>query len=263
MPSVRLHSVLVLLLLASAQAAPVAAQPTSPSRFVHWLYADAAALVFDHAAPNAPRYALQGMLLLAPVSLLDRPVDDLVEEGRRGAFADFVRFTNDFGGPEATLPVVGIFVVSLATGDTRLQDAAFTSLESMVYAGMLAYGIKYAVGRVRPEAAESPYTFKPFSGHTAFPSGHATTALAVLTPWALYYPHPVTYTLVAVVGSGTAFSRIARERHWLTDVLGGAGVGVLTAQYLTRRHRQGAAEESKVRVDVVPMPNGMSLRVAW
>ncbi len=251
---------LVLLVLASA----AQAQQASKMRFVHWLYGDAAALVFEKAAPHAPRYAAQGLLILLPFTALDTPINDAVEEGHRGLLADYVRATNNIGGPEATLPVLGVFAVSLATGDEKLQDAAFTSAEALVYAGALAYGVKYIVGRVRPEETDSPFRLKPFSGHTSFPSGHATTAFAVLTPWALYYPHPVTYAAVAVLGGGTAFSRIARERHWFTDVVGGATIGVVTAHYLVHRHTEGAAKTGASWY-VVPAPEGVqvALRLTW
>lgn len=241
------------------------AQEASKARFVRWMYEDAAALVFEKAAPNAPRYAVQGLLLLVPMTLLDRPVNDYVEEGHRGVFADFVRYTNEIGGPRATLPVIGVFGVALITDDTRLQDAAFTSLQSLVYAGALSYGVKYTVGRVRPEETGSPYRLRPFSGNTSFPSGHATTAFAVLTPWALYYPHPVTYAAVALLGGGTSFSRIARERHWFTDVVGGAAIGIVTAHYLVHRHTEGGQQETGASFEILPAPEGMqaTFRLRW
>ena len=252
----------LLLSLVVVLAPDVAAQQASKVRFVHWLYGDATALVFEKAAPNAPRYAVQGLLILLPFTTLDRPVNDAVEEGHRGLFADYVRATNSIGGPEATLPVLGVFAVSLATGNERLQDAAFTSVESMLYAGALAYGVKYVVGRVRPEETGSPFKLKPFSGHTSFPSGHTTTAFAVLTPWALYYPHPVTYAAVALLGAGTAFSRVARERHWFTDVVGGATIGVVTAHYLVYRHTQKTVAEG-TSWQVAPTPDGLQLSLRW
>lgn len=251
----------VLLLLGGCVTPVLRAQDATPpdrGRFARWFYKDAA-VVFEKAAPNAPRYALQGLLLLVPASLLDGPVDDFVEEERPGLGRDVLGIANDIGGPRTTLPVAGLFAATLFTDDARLQDAAFTSLEALVYAGALSYGVKYAAGRVRPEDASSPYHFRPFSGNTSFPSGHATQAFAVLTPWALYYPHPVTYALVVVLGGGTAYSRIARERHWFTDVVGGAALGAVTAHYLVHRHRENVP--GRVQVDAAPSPAGMRLRV--
>ncbi len=246
--------------IAHGQNAP---PPDDRARFARWFYQDAAALVFEKAAPHAPRYAVQGLLLLVPASLADKPLNDYVEDGAPGLWRDVLNATNDLGGPRVAVPATGLFAVSLVTSNTRFQDAAFTSLEALVYAGGVSYAVKYAIGRERPEDTSSPYRLRPFSGNTSFPSGHATQAFAVLTPWALYYPHPVTYGLVVVLGGGTAFSRIARERHWFTDVVGGAALGVVTAQYLVHRHREEGRGDAGVSVGVVPGPEGMQLRAVW
>ncbi len=175
------------------------------------------------------------MALLTPLSTFDRTIDYRVDH-YPGHFGNFLEFANHLGGPEMNLPVAGLFAFSLTTNDQKFQDAAFTSLQSMIYAGLLSYGVKYTIGRFRPYEQSGPHEFAPFSGRSSFPSGHTTTAFAILTPWVLYYPHPVTYSLFAL-GTGTAIARVVREKHWATDVLAGGALGFFTAYYLTRRHQ--------------------------
>ena len=167
--------------------------------------------------------------------MVDQSVDYKVKLSN-DAFGTYLNWTNKLGGPEMNLPVVGVFAATLLTDNTRLQDAAFTSLQSMLYAGALSYGLKYTFGRARPHELQGPFRFTPLSGHSSFPSGHTVTAFAVLTPWVLYYPHPATYTLYALA-TGTAISRVARDKHWATDVLAGGTIGFLTAYWLTKRHQ--------------------------
>ncbi|MFQ5572474.1 MAG: phosphatase PAP2 family protein, partial [Rhodothermales bacterium] len=213
----------------------VQAQPSqSRSRFLRWAYQDAVHLVQD-AHGRTPLYLLGASAVLVPVSLLDTRIDHEVGSVD-GTFGEFLDFTNVLGGPDMNLPVVALFAVSLTTNDTRFQDAAFTSLQSMVYAGMISYGVKYTLGRFRPEDHDGAYRFEPFSGRSSFPSGHTTTAFAVITPWVLYYPHPITYGLFAL-STGTALTRIVREKHWATDVLAGGALGFMTAYWLTRKHQ--------------------------
>ena len=258
------------LLLAVLCAAPCAAQPLldtptaeppSRTRFLRWAYQDAYALA-RQADARTPLYALGAAAVLAPLSTLDPNIDRPVLE-RRGAFGQYLDLTNELGGPKMNLPVVGIFAASLLTDDARFQDAAFTSLQSMVYAGVFSYGLKYSFGRVRPEDHPGQYRFAPFSGATSFPSGHTTTAFATLTPWVLYYPHPVTYTLYGAAVGGTAVSRIARDKHWATDVLAGGTLGFMTAYYLSRRHQ----DEAGRRLSVTPVVSydavSLSLRVRF
>jgi membrane-associated phospholipid phosphatase len=48
-----------------------------------------------------------------------------------------------------------------------------------VSAGITTPLLKYAVGRVRPSDGADADEFKPFSGNSSSPSGHATEAFAV------------------------------------------------------------------------------------
>ena len=227
-----------LLSLAALLALPslLHAQSTqSRTRFLRWAYQDAASLAHDFSQGSTPLYALGAMAVLTPLSSLDQSIDYRIDTPG-GPVGNFLDITNELGGPRVNLPVAGIFAVSLLTDDSRFQDAAFTSLQSLIYAGVISYGIKYTVGRFRPYEQTGSHRFAPFSGNTSFPSGHTTAAFAVVTPWVLYYPHPVTYGLFAL-STGTALSRIVREKHWATDVLAGGTLGVLTAYYLTRRHQ--------------------------
>lgn len=233
------------------------AEKPSRTRFFRWAYQDAVGLA-QSADSKTTLYLAGAVAALVPLSLLDTHIGNGVKgQQYNGSLSGFLNVTNEFGGPKMNIPVVALFATSLATDNTRFQDAAFTSLQSMVYAGAISYGLKYSFGRFRPQEWEDPYRFAPFSGRSSFPSGHTTTVFAVLTPWVLYYPHPVSYGLFAVCG-GTALSRMAREKHWATDVLAGGTLGFLTAYWLTKQHQQQAS-----RVSVIPSigANSASLQV--
>lgn len=79
-------------------------------------------------------------------------------------------------------------------------------------------GIKYSVGRLRPDG----------SSHNSFPSGHTATAFTSATMLHMEYGwrNPWFsiggYTAAAITG----VSRICNNRHWLSDVVAGAGVGI-------------------------------------
>lgn len=93
-------------------------------------------------------------------------------------------------------------------------------------AGGGAMVLKRAFGRERPfESPEQSNSFKPFSSHSSFPSGHAAIAFGAATavdretsgrwvPW-------VVYPAAALVG----WSRVHDDQHWTSDVVAGAAVG--------------------------------------
>jgi len=243
-----LLSLLLLLMtgqaLSTAQAQPVEGR----GRFLRWLYQDAGALI-SQVNPRTPIYLAGAAFYLIPASGLDPQVNPEVRKITGGAFGSYLDVVNEFGGPRMNLPVTALFAASLATKDRRFQDAAFTSFQSMLYAGVIGYTLKYAFGRSRPYEGQGAFQFSPFSGHTSFPSGHTTTAFAIVTPWVLYYPNIGTYALFAVC-SGTAIARLERDKHWATDVLAGGTIGFLTAFWLTRRH-QGALPNLSVTPGLV------------
>lgn len=91
-------------------------------------------------------------------------------------------------------------------------------------------GLKYSIGRLRPDG----------SRHNSFPSGHTATAFMTATMlhkeygWRLPWLSIGGYTAAAVTG----LSRIFNNRHWLTDVIAGAGIGIGSVHlgyYLTDR----------------------------
>jgi len=85
---------------------------------------------------------------------------------------------------------------------------------------------------------------RPDTGaRTSFPSGHTTQAFAAATIFSKEYGHRSpwysvgAYTVATTVGA----MRILNNRHWFSDVVVGAGIGMLSANlvYATHRHKWG------------------------
>ena len=87
------------------------------------------------------------------------------------------------------------------------------STMAVVYAG------KYGVGRLRPDGSQ----------HNSFPSGHTAMVFSSATILHREYGHLSPWVSVAgySVATITGISRMLNNRHWLTDVIVGAGVGIL------------------------------------
>ncbi len=248
-----LSVVAILLLQGLIYTPPSSAQQRT--RFLHWAYEDASALVLE-ANPRTVLYALGSAAVLVSLSPIDPPLLEQVQEGYSGGLATYLDATNELGGPRATVPVTALFVASLVTDNARFQDAAFTSLQALAYSAAITSGFKTLLGRFRPEADAGAYRFVPFSGNNSLPSGHTSAAFAIVTPWVLYYPNVATYGLFAL-SAGTAVARIALDKHWPTDVLAGAAIGFLTARWLTRRHQ--GTEVGRLSLTPSAGPDAVSL----
>lgn len=112
-----------------------------------------------------------------------------------------------------------------------------------------AYGIcmgavhllKFIAGRARPECGIGAYEFSGFGDPRlnldSFPSGHMAQAVLLTALLAVYLPRSryVLVPLTVFVG----LSRVAQERHYVSDVIAGAGLALLVV--LLCRHYLGPA----------------------
>lgn len=71
------------------------------------------------------------------------------------------------------------------------------------------------------------------SAHNSFPSGHTT--MAFVGAELLYQEYGATSSWIGIIGyliaACTGFLRMYNNRHWLTDVVAGAGLGILIVRF--------------------------------
>lgn len=228
----------ILLVSVTLGAFPAFAQITDepdPWRFLTWPVQDGMALIKSAGSEKAI-YALVlggGFLVMARY---DNQLSDVVTPSPGSPWYNTVRVVEEFGNVNAVRPAAAILAVgSFLSKDTRFQDAAITSVESVVFADLITCTLKGITGRARPKQDRGHYYFDPFSGNTSFPSGHSTAVFALITPWLMYYPGWATSALM-IVGAGTAMSRVIMDEHWMSDVLAGSSIGLFTGYWLSRRH---------------------------
>lgn len=196
------------------------------------------------------------MAVLAPMTLLDEQISKK-QRTKETPAGEFLEFANYMGGPRAKYVALGAFGASLLTPSSKLQDATFTSLQSMAYAYMLgSLSKRVLIGRSRPYQGEGAYQFELLSNkNSSFPSGHATTAWALVMPYIVYYPGPVSFGL-GLLATGTAIARLQRQQHWVTDILAGSMLGGSMGYWLARKH-QGQLDRFSMDVG----PGGFRLAV--
>lgn len=231
-----------------------------PGRFLNWALGDVRA-VGAELTPTRLVVASTFFTLLPALSTQDAGIGRNAPRLRSELSSPFLDVADALGDKKMQFVAGGLFAATLLSDDNHLQDAAYTSFEAAVYASLLSSGMKGLVGRVRPAEDRGPFVFYPFTEHRSFPSGHTTLAFALVTPWVVYYPHPWTFGLYAV-STGTAVSRLSKERHWVTDVVAGAALGTLTGYWLARRHlRQSTPLE--VTPHFGPDHRGLTLRYTF
>ncbi len=119
----------------------------------------------------------------------------------------------------APAAAVGGLQLSGIKGKNSVSDEFFLYVLSLALQTVIVYPLKEYTGVLRPDG----------SARNSMPSGHTSTAFAGATFMYLEYRDVspwygvAAYTSAAGIGS----MRIMRDRHWLSDVLVGAGIGIL------------------------------------
>ncbi len=166
--------------------------------------------------------------------ILALPLDSTVRHiaiDTKSEFADgLAEFSNNFGDGKILAPFVVLTGTSgLIFKDRKLVRTSFEALESFVIAGAIANTLKTVTMRERPSVSDSPFSFS--WGNRSFPSGHVTVASAVSTVFAREYNCRAFYIIPAL----TAFARIRKNAHWLSDTIAGFTLGYVVGSYVVRK----------------------------
>ena len=189
---------------------------------------------------------------IATASLADGAVNDWVQDRRTPQSDDLAQIFRYGGEAGVTLGIGGgILAAGTIAGKPEVQRSGGRVLLSVLAAELTTVAIKVTAGRFRPAETDNPYIFKPFSGHDSFPSGHTTMAFALATSLSHEIDHAWASAALYTFATGTAWSRLNDERHWFSDVLAGATVGITTAT-IVHRHPPRLLVE----------PNG-AVRLEW
>lgn len=120
-----------------------------------------------------------------------------------------------------------------APGWQLAEQCALAFVASLAVGSAVLHTIKLFLGRRRPrdDIEMGLYGFMPFSfdlDYNSFPSGHALTIMCVAVIASAVSPQlaPVWFALAAWLG----FTRALLTAHYLSDVLAGAGIGLLSAR---------------------------------
>ncbi|HZK92574.1 MAG TPA: phosphatase PAP2 family protein [Prolixibacteraceae bacterium] len=128
-------------------------------------------------------------------------------------------------------------------------------LISQLASGIIVHTLKNTTKITRPNGAA-----------TSFPSGHTTTAFVNATvlfkefkdtnPWIAYSGF--------VVATATGCLRMTNDKHWLPDVMVGAGIGILTVNvvYLLEPLKKLQFTTKSKKISFTPVPGYKSLSLA-
>ena len=131
---------------------------------------------------------------------------------------------------------VTVYAVGRAKDRPKVSHVGMDLIQALAINEALVQTLKYTTRRERPDG----------SGNNSFPSGHAADTFAFATAlerhlgWKGAVP-------AYLFSSYVAISRLPDNKHWLSDVVFGASVGIIAGRTVTRHGR-----EFPVTINAVP-----------
>ncbi len=148
-----------------------------------------------------------------------------LQEIINGSNPDFHTDVDDF---LQYVPILTMYTADLFKVESKNDVFTQTKilLISAIATNAITFGLKYAIGETRPDGSDN----------LSFPSGHTSNAFMMAT--VLFHEFKETKPVLAYSGfvfaSATGALRVLNNEHWVSDVLVGAGIGIIVTDLVYR-----------------------------
>lgn len=200
--------------------------------------------------PAEAAVVVTSALLLS--TMLDNPVHEEFQEWRNPTTNSVARVGNTFGAGQYVFPVlVAGWVAGTALGSDGVRIASGHALVAAATGGLAVTALKYTVGRMRPSSGYDADHFDAFNiNDSSFPSGHTALAFSVASSLSRDIHGRWDDVALYSAASLTGLARMNDNRHWLSDVVGGAVIGIFAGKWATRGNRKVAAGPGGIAVSL-------------
>lgn len=144
--------------------------------------------------------------------------------------------------PNVFRSIVGALTVAEIGGaiwegaESRFGKTLWQGIDSELIAEAGVEAGKYIFTRVRPATENNPCLWFNGGHNYSFPSGEASVAAALVTPYVLEYgrDYPATYALL-LLPLYVGVARVKNQAHWQSDVIAGWALGGVSGWYAHSR----------------------------
>ena len=196
----------------------------------------------SYSAAAKETFSTKNILLFGTVLgssfLSDEILQDSFTNNQAEEYSAYSNFSNEFGETSVMLPALAVScAVGLSFHNDRLTRTAINSGKAFLAGALITESIKETSGRPRPYVGEDTFAADPFEGtsvrYKSFPSWHTFVSWSVITPFAEEYSR-----ILYIVPVSTGLARIYKNKHWTSDVVMGAGIGLFTGLFFHKQSKK-------------------------
>lgn len=173
----------------------------------------------------------------AALTFIDTYVDKTARKHEPHIPEFLKKFGDGFGGHVNAFAFSGgIYATGLFTKNKKIRKTGALMFTSVVAAGSLQTIVKLIVGRARPRVGSHNdlYPFSLNKQHHAFPSGHSVVSMVFAHSIAKQIDNKWVKAGLYTAATIVPVSRVWAESHWVSDVVLGSTLGIITVNYLDR-----------------------------
>lgn len=128
---------------------------------------------------------------------------------------------DDFAQYTPSVAVFGLDIIGIK-GKNTFKNKAIILATSSIIMGLTVETLKKSTHQPRPDSSD----------YFSFPSGHTATAfMGAEMLYQEYKDVSIWYGISGyIIATGTGAFRVYNDRHWLTDIAAGAGIGILSTK---------------------------------
>ena len=170
---------------------------------------------------------------IAAAFYFDDAVRNFVAQHQNRVVRNFMRNISRFGDwPEHLAGGLILAGIAWWRGNKKWTRIFLSMLIALAIAGVVGRGIEIATGRARPSVRTEEVWNRFSSKYNAFPSGHVTASMAFFG--VLFFANRRVAIACLPIPILIGFSRIYLGAHYLSDVVCGVILGILSAVLVAR-----------------------------
>lgn len=191
----------------------------------------------------------------------DNPIRNKAEEIQSSPLDKITRWGENFGNGRYVIGLSGLlYIGGHIFADNELRKTGLMLTEAIFMNGVITTGLKIITGRSRPSRNNGNTDMDFFEmefedEENSLPSGHTSTAFAVATVLSErienLYASIGLYSLAGL----TAFQRIYKDKHWLSDTILGAALGTVIGLKVVKLNSESENNDSSLNLNIAPVVN--------